>query len=146
MLRKEDPVLTTYQVGNIQVAGAWAMPHQRQFTGPQIDVHFMQVGIFTEHAERCRSELVTLLADYPQPERLAQGLSYIELGGVLGDQGLALCLLALGEFLGFWQVITPAVLGITGADADVLAGGGMVMASGYRPAPSGVTPPAVGPA
>ncbi len=37
---------------------------------------------------------------------------YIELGGWIGDQGLALTLMGLGECLGLWKLLTPrTVLG-----------------------------------
>lgn len=60
--------------------------------------------------------------------RLAQGPSYIELGGWIGDQGLALSLMGLGERLGLWNVVTPRVLGITDQEkAANLMGMGFVM-------------------
>ncbi len=38
--------------------------------------------------------------------------SYLEVGGWLGDQGLALTLMGLGECLGLWKLLTPrSVLG-----------------------------------
>lgn len=40
--------------------------------------------------------------------------SYIELGGWVGDQGLALMLMGLGALLGLWQLVTPRTL--LGAD------------------------------
>lgn len=46
-------------------------------------------------------------------ERLLLGPSYIELGAWIGDQGLALCLMGLGEILGLWTVVTPRSLNIT---------------------------------
>ncbi len=33
--------------------------------------------------------------------------SYIELGGWVGDQGIALMLMGLGEILGIWKLMTP---------------------------------------
>lgn len=61
-------------------------------------------------------------------ERLAQGPSYIELGGWIGDQALALQFMGLGERLGLWKVVTPRSLGITDHEAAAnLMGAGFVM-------------------
>jgi hypothetical protein len=97
----------------------------------KIDCHFLWVGVDKAKAERWRADLVALLADYPEPERLAVGPSYIEVGAVIGDQGAAFQLFAIGEVLGLWTVITPERLGITGPTADDMAGRGYVMMSGY---------------
>lgn len=60
-------------------------------------------------------------------QRLLEGPNYIELGGWLGDQGLALQFMGLGTLLGQWSVITPATLGIKGEDAQQMLGMGFVM-------------------
>lgn len=55
--------------------------------------------------------------------------SYLELGGWVGDQGLALMLMGLGTHLGLWKLNTPkSVLGdlVTDEQAMKLAGGGLV--------------------
>jgi hypothetical protein len=98
-----------------------------------VGVHFFYVIVLMEKARSLREELVQLLLDYPQPDRLRGGPSYIELGGVVGDQGVALRLCALGEVLGFWKVMTPESMGFSGEEAQSLAGKGMVMITGFRP-------------
>lgn len=60
-------------------------------------------------------------------DRLAQGPSYIELGGWIGDQGLAMAFMALGKILGLWDIVTPATLGIEGDQAQQMMGMGFVM-------------------
>jgi hypothetical protein len=40
-----------------------------------------------------------------QPE-----LSYLELGGMVGSQTVALRIMAMGEFLGYWKVMSPMVV------------------------------------
>lgn len=61
-------------------------------------------------------------------ERLQDGPSYIELGAWIGDQGLALALMGLGERLGLWSVVTPDTLGIDDEKlASHLMGMGFVM-------------------
>ncbi len=98
----------------------------------KVDLQFIVVGVNKEAAEMCRDAVIEILAEYPEPERLAGGPSYIEVGAAIGDQGRAFQLFALGKVLGFWTIITPATLGITGDAAATLAGQGMVMISGYK--------------
>lgn len=112
----------------------YAMPHVDEAADlKQVDVHFITIGVRQWLlTDENRGEFIRLCDAYPEPERLAGGPSYIELGGVLGDQGGALMFLAVGEAFDLWKVFTPATFGITGPEADALAGGGMVMCSGYR--------------
>jgi hypothetical protein len=52
---------------------------------------------------------------------------YIDVGGWIGDQGLALQFIGLGHLLGLWQIITPKML--PGLPDDLImqmAGAGMV--------------------
>lgn len=93
----------------------------------------MVIGVDRAKAESYREPLIGLLNAYPDPAQLAGGPSYIHVGGVIGDQGAAFCLFALGQVLGLWTVITPATMGFTGAEARDMAGAGFVMISGYRP-------------
>lgn len=96
-----------------------------------IDCHFLKIGVDVKLAQARRDELTAILDQWPQPDRLAGGPSYIEVGGVIGDQGAAFQLFALGQALGLWKVITPGSLGLTGREADDAAGSGFVMISGY---------------
>ena len=98
----------------------------------KIDCQFIVIGVDMEKAESRRAEFLEILDTYPDMEKLAGGPSYIEVGGVIGDQGAALMLFGLGEALELWTVITPKVMGIEGADADAMAGQGFVMMSGYH--------------
>ncbi|MDP3947349.1 MAG: hypothetical protein Q8Q41_01505 [bacterium] len=117
-------------------AHIYAMPHESQAKSgvEKVDLHFLVVGVDKVKAEECKGELVAILKTYPQPERLASGPSYIEVGGEIGDQGAAFQLFALGKVLGLWDVITPEKLGFTGSEADNMAGMGFVMMSGFRAA------------
>lgn len=118
----------------------YAMPHESEVDEGEgdiwrkVDVHFVQIGVRRDKAEAHREELRSLLSEYPEPERLKSGPSYIEVGAVIGDQGMALKLFALGEVLGFWKVITPGTLRLTGVQADEAAGAGFVMISGFNSA------------
>lgn len=108
--------------------------------GILVDVHFINVGFTEAVATLTRErfyEMIDASADgvfnRTDHARLAEGLSYIELGAWLGDQETALRFLALGEHLGAWTVITPKLMGLEGDDADALAGIGMVMNGGMIP-------------
>lgn len=123
------------QVGQVAVTRVYAMPHESEApsTMEKVDCVFMLVGVDMTRAEPYRSELIALLDAYPEPSRLAGGPSYIEVGGVLGDQGAAFQLFALGEALGLWKVITPRTLGFKDeGEIREMAGRGLVMISGYK--------------
>lgn len=98
----------------------------------KVDLHFVTIAVDKAKAEARRGDLIDILNSWPDPERLAGGPSYIDVGATIGDQGAAFLLFALGKVLGIWNVITPALLGATGAEADRCAGMGFIMCSGYR--------------
>lgn len=113
----------------------YAMPKNDDpaFAGlEKVDLHFVTVAVNKEKAEAERKNLIALLDDWPDPQTLASGPSYIAVGGVLGDQGAAFELFALGKVLGLWEVITPETFGMTGEEARRAAGMGYIMCSGYR--------------
>jgi hypothetical protein len=51
---------------------------------------------------------------------------YIELGGWIGDQGLAMMLMGLGAVLGLWRLMTPKMLGLPNDLVMQMAGAGMI--------------------
>ena len=121
--------------GGLQVITIDALP-QAPPDAPGIalvDVHFATVSVEKDLALNARTRIIDHLKAWPSPGRLEQGPSYIEIGGVLGDQGQALRLMGLGEVIGIWKVMTPAHLGVEGTHADNMAGAGFVMISGFRP-------------
>ena len=134
--RKGDEVTVDNSTPDLKVTHIYAMPHENEApagaTHELIDVHFMQIGVNKKKAEKYREEFEALLDKYPEPDRLAGGPSYIEVGAILGSQGSAFRMFALGQVLGLWTVITPAALGMTGPMADQMAGSGMVMINGYK--------------
>lgn len=113
-----------------------AMPHVTEAPSgiEKVDLEFLVIGVDKAAAEKNRVELIEILKTYPQPDRLAGGPSYIEVGAEIGDQGAAFQLFALGKVLGLWDVITPATMGFTGAEARQMAGSGFVMMSGFKAA------------
>lgn len=130
MLRKGEEVIET-EVQSVRVVEVFAMPHvsAAEEHWELIDMHFVVIGVDIPEfmrelvAESFRGEI----ASYPAPERLKGGPSYIEIGAVLGSQDAALRWMALGSVLDYWRIMTPEKAGITGDDADALAGQGFVM-------------------
>lgn len=125
-------------VGNLHVVEIFGYPHTS--TAPnnnkyeKIDMIFVDVLVDKEKAEARKKELETLLAEYPQPDRLAGGPSYIELAPNLGlEQEEALRTMALGKALGFWEIMSGKTLGLGEKKTLELAGSGFLMISGYKP-------------
>jgi hypothetical protein len=58
--------------------------------------------------------------------------SYIEIGGILGDQGIALQLMGLGTLLGIWELVTPRKLGFSEDIVMKLAGIGYVTVKTFK--------------
>jgi hypothetical protein len=125
-IRQETPAL--------QVVEFFGYPHTDEATDDTvIDMHFITVGVHPAEPGQTLGEALTEFAAevamYPDQERLAGGPSYIEVGGALESQEIALRWMALGKALGVWGILTPESLGFRGEDAAELAGAGMVMIS-----------------
>ena len=132
-LRKGEKVEERTESSGLHVTEVFAMPHESEAPAgiEKVDMVFLTIGVDKAAAEKHRAELLEILRTYP---RLKDGPSYIEVGAEIGDQGAAFQLFALGKVLGFWDVITPASLGLEGQDAIDAAGGGYIMCSGLREA------------
>jgi hypothetical protein len=137
-LRKGD-IVTEEQVGPLQVTTIDAMPHADDLkineNFEKVDMEFLFIGVDKRKAAQHKDELLAILATYPHQERLAAGLSYIEIGAEIGDQGMAFQLFAVGKVLGFWGIISPVTLGFEGEKARILAGSGFIMTSGFNKSP-----------
>lgn len=137
--RKDDEMVSIKNVGNVDVYTLTGYP-TADAGGEQelIDVHFLLVGFRTEKvptAQRFLELIVAARQGEFSPmtvEELKGGPSYITLGGWLGSQDQALRFIALGKHLEMWDVITPATLGVTGAEADQMAGVGFVYCGGLK--------------
>jgi hypothetical protein len=118
------------------VLEVYAMPHESEAKPDveKVDMEFVVIGVSRAAAEERKAEVVSIMKEYPQPERLAGGPSYIEVGAEIGDQGAAFQLFALGKVLGLWDVVTPASLGFSGQEARQMAGAGYVMITGFNAA------------
>ena len=126
------------QVGNVDVVELFGYDHTSEAPSgdnfDKVDMIFVDVVVDRARAERYRADLTRILRDYPQPERLAGGPSYIELAPTLEmQQEGALRLMALGKILGMWNVMSAKTLGMDDATARQMAGQGFLMISGYKP-------------
>ena len=132
-LRKGE-VVREEQVGPLKVITIDAMPHvdEAMPSLELVDMEYLTVGVDKQEAEKRKEDLISILDSYPEPERLSAGPSYIEVGAVVGDQGAALQLFALGKVLGLWEILTPRTFGINGERVMELAGLGFLMISGYK--------------
>lgn len=81
-----------------------------------------------EALERAVDQKVGEFSDIDR-ERFLAGPSYIELGSWLGDQGDAISLIGLGAIFGFWDVASPAIVGIQGDQAQQMMGMGFLFPS-----------------
>lgn len=132
---RKGEAVTTKRTGNLEVTEVFAMPHESEAPANlvKVDVHFMVIGVDKEKAEARRNDFIEVMKGYPDLTRLEQGPSFIEVGGVVGDQSAALVLFALGEVLELWTVLTPERLHITDkAQADEMAGRGYIMMSPWK--------------
>lgn len=138
---RKGPVVTEETRPGLTVKHVYAMPHESEAATEieKVDLHFVTIGVDKAKAEALRAELIGILNDWPTEAwghavpALSRGPSYIHAGGVVGDQGAALCLFALGKALGLWNVITPETLGFKGEEAAQMAGAGFLMIDGYHP-------------
>lgn len=90
-------------------------PEQKQPSGHIADLVFFSVSA-RDGADA--EKLKKLISDNKQGSHCDADLldgkehSYLEVGGWIGDQGLALMLMGLGAVLGIWKLLTPkTVLG-----------------------------------
>ena len=82
----------------------------------------MKIAVHREKAKKYKEELVSVLKKLPKPQRRGPVFSYMDVGAVIGSQGFAFRLFALGEFLGLWRVETPQRLGFSGEKANRMCG------------------------
>lgn len=106
-----------------------ADPVKHQPTGHTADLVFFKVRATNDpKADELRELIRAHKGDYGPVDPLdGKEHNFLELGGYMGDQGLALMLMGLGSLLGLWSLMTPkTMLGMDGDRAMQLAGMGMV--------------------
>lgn len=130
--RKGEPI-TTRIIGIVEVVEVFAMPHINDAPGhlEQVDVHFMWIGVDRDKALLHEQDLVAILE--PHRPLLERGPSFMTIAQEFEvEQDVALSLMAVGQVLGFWSVMTPAVFRLKGEMADRAAAAGYVLINGYR--------------
>ena len=80
-----------------------------------------------------KEKIMQWLDHYPEPDRLKGGISYIELGAIVGDQRMAIVLMAIGDYFNWWNLIHGETMGMSRAEAIEMAGRGFIMTTGYTP-------------
>ena len=84
-------------------------PEKCQPKGHTADVHFFKVALVNNPS---KDGLLNLIKNHKGEFNdidLFDGgeHNYLEIGGFIGDQGLALTLMGMGELLGIWKLMTP---------------------------------------
>ena len=100
-------------------------PEKEQPEGHTIDMAFFKVAKSPQaDAETFRS---LVEAEYPHwLEGGEEERSFIQVGAEMGDQGIAIMTIALGDLLGVWKAITPERIGVPPDLALKMAGMGML--------------------
>jgi hypothetical protein len=103
-------------------------PAEHQPTGHTADLVFFKVCAVAEpQAEELRRLIQAHHGEYGPVDPLdGKEHNYMELGGYIGDQGVALMLMGLGTLLGLWKLLSPAMLGIDGQEAMNMAQMGLL--------------------
>lgn len=136
---RKGPEVSQHQEGGLLVTEVYAMPPTEAAVAVEesakVDVVFMVIAVDRLRAEAAWPAVEDVLRSVNASHalRLVGGPSYIELAGILDcEQDTALRVMAIGEVLGKWSVMTPMSLGITGDAAREMAGMGFVMIDGFR--------------
>ncbi len=113
-------------------------PEQKQPAGHTADVIFFKVSARDgASADQLKNLIREQKGDFNECDPFdGKEHSYIEIGGWIGDQGLALCLIGLGSCLGLWKLLTPyTVLGkdVPEKLAKDMAGAGLVCLQSEKP-------------
>lgn len=127
-----SPLANYVQAHTIAVSDAGA--EMVTFPNGSIDMVFFHVAVSGDAtADALRRLIGEHKGDFCNVDPLdGKEHSYIELGAWLGDQGLALCFMAMGVKLGLWALLSPSTMlgaAISREDALRMAGNGFVAIS-----------------
>ena len=125
------------EMGDSQVVEIFGYPHTSEAPEEEgyekVDMIFVDVLVDKKKVTQRKRDLEKILAHYPQPERLAGGLSYIELSPGCGlEQEDGLRLMALGKVLGLWDIVSGKTFGMDEREASELARKGLILITGYK--------------
>jgi hypothetical protein len=134
--RKGD-LVEQKNIGNVNVTEIFGYPHSskslKDGNYEKVDMIFVDIVVDKDKARKRKDELVSILSEYPEPERLAGGPSYIELAPNLGlEQEGALRTMALGKVLGLWEIVSGKTFILSNEVTRELAGNGLLMITGYN--------------
>jgi hypothetical protein len=111
---------------------AVANPESKQPDGAHtVDVVFFKISARPgADATELRNAIAAHRGEYGECNPLdGKEHGFLELGGYVGDQGLALMLMGLGAALGLWKLITPYTVlgkGVPPDLAKTMAGSGLI--------------------
>lgn len=98
-------------------------PETHQPDGHTIDMTFFKVALRNDPDKKTFLKFV----EDEFPTMLDGGEhSYIELGALMGDQGIAIQTIGMGGLLGVWQALSPAMLDLPKHIELMMAGNGMI--------------------
>lgn len=99
-------------------------PEENQPSGHTEDLVFFKVKIL---GEPDKNQFLNLIKN-EHPQWLdGEEHSYLEMGGDVGDQGLALMTMGLGKLIGAWELSTPNMISsISDELRKQMAGAGMI--------------------
>ena len=109
--------------------GAPEDPEDIQHEGHTVDMEFFKVSLKNNPNPEVLRQLIK---DNPTGAFSEIDLfdgkdhNFMEIGGWIGDQGLAIVLMGMGNLLGLWEVFTPTKLGMPPLLAKELAGQGLL--------------------
>lgn len=100
----------------------------------KVDMVFVDVTVDKNIAQNYRYKLESILIDYPNYQRLSNGMSYVELSSNLElNPEKTFRFMALGKVLGFWDIYSGKNSGLSDIQSLELAGMGLLNITGYRP-------------
>jgi hypothetical protein len=91
----------------------------------QVDCHFVTVAVDKARVVQHEAELRSLVAEWPNG--VYREIGWVEASFWLKLPESAFLLFGVGQVLGWWRVITPASVQLTGDRADSAAAGGMIL-------------------
>lgn len=105
-LRKGEAVEEHTTSSGLRVTEIFMIPHETEARPDleKVDMELLIIGVDKDKAEHRKAELIAVLNDYPEPDQLASGPSYIEVGAAIGSQDAAFQLFALGKVLRLWNL------------------------------------------
>lgn len=104
-------------------ADAQEAPEDNQPNGHTSDLIFFKVA---KTNDAIKEEYLKLVEEEYPNWLDGREHSYLEIGADVGDQGLGLMAMGLGEILGIWDLLTPNLLPISDDLKMDLAGRGMI--------------------